>query len=46
MAKKTKKPKAAHCKKTTRADGTKRKICFDGKGKITSAAKVKAIRAR
>lgn len=44
MAKK-KKP-APHCKKVTGKNGTKRKMCFDGSGKITSAAKVAAYRAR
>jgi hypothetical protein len=32
--------KGPHCKNVKRADGGKRKMCWDGKGKITSAAKV------
>lgn len=49
MAKKkkasTKKP-APHCKNVKRADGGKRKMCWDAKGKITSAAKVAAYNKR
>jgi len=46
MAKRVKAPKKAHCKRVTKKNGTTGKMCFDGKGKITSAAKVKALRAR
>jgi hypothetical protein len=44
MAKK--KAPAPHCKRVDNGKGGKRKMCFDGKGKITSEAKVKAARAR
>lgn len=45
MAKKKKAPKAPHCKSVTRADGSKRKMCRIN-GKLTTAAKVKAAKAR
>jgi hypothetical protein len=44
--KKKKSTKGPHCKNVTRDDGTKRKMCWDGKGKITSKAKVDAYNKR
>lgn len=38
--KKKKSTKGPHCKQVAKPSGGKRKMCFDGKGKITSAAKV------
>lgn len=38
--------KGPHCKNVKRSDGSKRKMCWDGKGKITSAAKVAAYNKR
>jgi hypothetical protein len=35
-----------HCKNVTRENGKRRKMCWDAKGKITSAAKVEAYRKR
>jgi hypothetical protein len=45
MARSKKAPKP-HCKKVPTKSGGTRKMCFDGKGKITSAAKVAAARKR
>ena len=44
--KSTAKKPAPHCKNVKRADGGKRKMCWDAKGKITSAAKVAAYNKR
>jgi hypothetical protein len=33
-----------HCKRVAKKGGGTRKMCFDGKGRITSAAKVAAAR--
>ena len=44
--KKATKKKPPHCKSVNKANGKKGKICFDGKGKITSAAKVSAYQKR
>jgi hypothetical protein len=38
--------KEPHCKNVTRGAGKRQKMCWDGKGKITSAAKVAAYRQR
>jgi hypothetical protein len=38
--------KGPHCKNVKRSDGTRRKMCWDAKGKITSAAKVAAYNKR
>lgn len=48
MAKKKKAAvaKGPHCKNVTTSAGTKRKMCFDAKGKITSKAKVEAYNKR
>ena len=51
MATKRKKKKASgaktpHCKSVKRSDGKRQKMCWDGKGKITSAAKVAAYNKR
>jgi hypothetical protein len=50
MAKRKRKKAAAtkgpHCKNVVRSDGSRRKMCWDGKGKITSAAKVAAYNQR
>ena len=54
MAKKTKKTKPPHCKIRKNPDGSSKKsaagkvlkTCFDGKGKITSEAAVKAYKKR
>lgn len=40
MAKRRKGPKPAHCKRVAKKGGGTRKMCFDSKGRITSAAKV------
>lgn len=45
MKKRRGKPEA-HCKNVTTKTGSKRKMCWDAKGKITSPAKVAAARAR
>ena len=46
MAKRKTKKKEPHCKNVTRGNGKKQKMCFDGKGKITSKAKVDAYNKR
>lgn len=38
--------KPPHCKRVNNGKGGKRKMCFDGKGKITSAAKVARARGK
>ena len=38
--------KGPHCKNIKRGDGKKQKMCWDGKGKITSQAKVAAYNKR
>ena len=43
---KKKSTKGPHCKRVDNGKGGKRKMCFDGKGKITSAAKVAAHNKR
>lgn len=45
MAKKKKSARGPHCKKITKANGKTGKMCFIN-GKLTSAAKVKAAKAR
>ena len=45
MAKRKKSgPKAPHCKRVSNGKGGTRKMCFNAKGKITSAAKVAAAK--
>jgi len=39
-------PKGPHCKRVSTKTGGKRTMCFDGKGKITSKAKVDAYNRR
>lgn len=46
MAKKSRTHKAPHCKRVAKAGGGTRKMCFDAKGRITSAAKVASARGR
>ena len=41
MKRRSKSPQP-HCKRVTRGNGKSQKMCWDGKGKITSAAKVAA----
>ncbi len=38
--------KAPHCKRVSNGKGGTRKMCFDAKGRITSAAKVASARKR
>jgi hypothetical protein len=38
--------KGPHCKSVKRSDGKRQKMCWDAKGKITSAAKVAAYNKR
>jgi hypothetical protein len=35
-----------HCKRVAKPGGGTRKMCFDGKGKITSAAKVASAKRK
>jgi hypothetical protein len=38
--------KGPHCKRVAKPGGGTRKMCFDGKGKITSAAKVASAKRK
>jgi hypothetical protein len=44
--KRTAKAPTPHCKGFRKSNGKRGKICFDGKGKITSSAKVAAYHKR
>jgi hypothetical protein len=46
MARKARSHKAPHCKRVAKAGGGTRKMCFDAKGKITSAAKVASSKGK
>ena len=43
---KRKGPKPPHCKRVAKKGGGTRSMCFDGKGRITSKAKVQRARGK